>query len=161
METMHAAGRRNLPPVPRPALDVPAPDVPTPGGKPEEPPAEQTMELHRRATQEDPGAAGESPAEEALADESRAEDDTTSFPPATDQPADDLESYLDPEVLAVADEPEHALDDDDPAQGFVSQLRAAATEFASAACARPCRPRGTGGRAAAWCSGTPTAPRRT
>jgi hypothetical protein len=41
-----------------------------------------------------------------------------------------------PEVLAAADEPEIALDDDDPAQDFVTQLRAAAADFAAAAGAR-------------------------
>jgi hypothetical protein len=43
------------------------------------------------------------------------------------------ELTVDPELLAVADEPELALEDDDPAQDFVSRLRAAAADFAAAA----------------------------
>ncbi len=114
METMHAAGRRNLPPVPRPALDAPE----LPGGSPEETPAEQTMELRRRVPDEAPAQ-----------DAAIAEDDTAAFAPAVDP--DGFEP--DPLVLAVADEPEHALEDDDPAQHFVSQLRAASVDFAAAA----------------------------
>jgi hypothetical protein len=98
METMHAAGRRNLPPVPRPAADADADGVdPT-----EESPVERTMELRRRA----PETAAASPA---------------------------AEPDIDPALLALADDPELALDDDDPAQDFVSRLRAAATGFAAAA----------------------------
>ncbi len=117
METMHAAGRRNLPPVPRPALDAPE----LPGGSPEETPAEQTIELHRRVPYYEP--AQEAPTA------GLAEDDTAAFAPAV-EPVDD---EPDPLVLAVADEPEHALEDDDPAQHFVSQLRSAAIDFAAAA----------------------------
>jgi hypothetical protein len=110
METMHAAGRRNLPPVPRPAADVEA--TARPGEVSEESPAERTLELGRRAPEQTPV------------------DDT----PAQDVPADDpADPLLDPERLAAADEPEYALDDDDPAQDFVSRLRAAAGDFASAA----------------------------
>jgi hypothetical protein len=110
METMHAAGRRNLPPVPRPAADVEA--TARPGEVAEESPAERTLELGRRAPEQTPV------------------DDT----PAPDVPADDpADPLLDPERLAAADEPEYALDDDDPAQDFVSRLRAAAGDFASAA----------------------------
>ena len=105
METMHAAGRRNLPPVPRPAADVAV--TPVPDGPVEEAAVERTMELRPRS------------AEPLPADE-----------PTGDLPADDL---LDPERLSVADEPELALDDDDPAQDFVSRLRAAAADFAEAA----------------------------
>ena len=163
METMHAAGRRNLPPVPRPVLDAPVLSA----GSPEENPAEQTMELRRRV----PGDAPGEPPAEGLADD----DDTAAFAPVTDPPidaadhdphdeadqgddhtagheadhghdhtADDdadpdadpdavFDAALDPALLAAADEPEHALDDDDPAQGFVSELRAAAADFAAAA----------------------------
>jgi hypothetical protein len=91
METMHPAGRRTLPPVPRPSAESPA---------------ERTIELRRD------------------------DDDTTAFAPATDI------DLPDPEVLAVADEPELALEDDDPAQDFVSRLRAAAADFAVAAGAK-------------------------
>ncbi len=123
METMHAAGRRNLPPVPRPAAD------PDPAADPEaaldaaaesvdeSPPVERTMELRRRT------------AEPAVDDES-ADDDTASLEPVIDLPA---ELGVDPAVLAVADDPELALDDDDPAQDFVSRLRASAADFAAAA----------------------------
>ena len=104
METMHAAGRRNLPPVPRPSAESPA---------------ERTIELRR---DDEPEAVSSATTPEALAD-----DDTTAFPPATDV------DPLDPEVLAAADEPELALEDDDPAQDFVSRLRAAAEGFATAA----------------------------
>ena len=103
METMHAAGRRNLPPVPRPSAEAPA---------------ERTIELRRN----DDAEAVASATSDALAD-----DDTTTFPPATD-----LE-LPDPEVLAAADEPELALEDDDPAQHFVTRLRDAAADFATAA----------------------------
>ena len=122
METMHAAGRRNLPPVPRPAVD--APEVP--GALPEEIPAEQTMELRRRLPDE---ASAQAP--DQAPDEGSADDDTAAFAPAVDPP--DFDAALDPALLAVADEPEHALEDDDPAQGFVSRLRAAAGDFAAAA----------------------------
>ena len=129
METMHPAGRRNLPPVPRPALD--APEVP--GGLPEESSAEQTMELRRRLPDEAPAQApfpsAEDGSSEDRSDDDRADDDTAAFGPALVF----SEAELDPEVLAAADEPEHALEDDDPAQGFVSRLRASATEFAAAA----------------------------
>jgi hypothetical protein len=123
METMHAAGRRNLPPVPRPAAD------PDPAADPEaaldaaaesvdeSPPVERTMELRRRT------------AEPAVDDES-ADDDTASLEPVIDLPA---ELGVDPLLLAVADEPELALEDDDPAQDFVTRLRAAAADFAAAA----------------------------
>ena len=100
METMHASGRRNLPPVPRPAADA-AEAAGLPGELADESPLEQTMELRRRA----PESAADS---------------------AT-------ELTVDPELLAVADEPELALEDDDPAQDFVSRLRAAAADFAAAA----------------------------
>lgn len=117
METMHPAGRRTLPPVPRPAPD--APDAaPESSGAPEETPAERTMELQRREH-------AAAPAQDA----GGAEDDTAAFAPAVD----DGGYPLDPQVLAAADEPEHALEDDDPAQDFVSRLRAAAVDFAAAA----------------------------
>lgn len=124
METMHPAGRRNLPPVPRPALDAPE----APGGLPEESPAEQTMELRRRLPDEEPA---EAPVPSAGVDTAHddTDDDTAVFGPALVF----SDAVLDPEVLAAADEPEHALEDDDPAQGFVSRLRASATEFAAAA----------------------------
>ncbi len=114
METMHAAGRRNLPPVPRPAVEAatdPSAD------QPEEPPVERTMELGRREP------------EESIAD-GAADDGTAAPEPAAELPAD---LTVDPELLAVADEPELALEDDDPAQDFVSRLRAAGTDFAAAA----------------------------
>ena len=115
METMHASGRRKLPPVPRPADAVADPAVR--GESSDESPAERTMELRRRAPEETPAVTS-------------ADDDTASFEPATD-PRDDV--TVDPELLAAADEPELALEDDDPAQDFVSRLRAAAAEFAAAA----------------------------
>ena len=165
METMHAAGRRNLPPVPRPTAESPA---------------ERTIELRRNDEPEEVTSAA--PAPDTLAD-----DDTTTFPPMTDgdpndgdpsdgdptdgdpndgdpndgdpndgdpndgdpndgdpndgdptdgDPTDGDQTDVDlpdPEVLAAADEPEVALEDDDPAQGFVSGLRAAAADFAAAA----------------------------
>jgi hypothetical protein len=95
METMHASGRRNLPPVPRPAADLGEGTTPS-----EESPVERTLQLRRRG------------------------------PETADQLG---ELTIDPEVLAAADEPELALDDDDPAQDFVSRLRAAAADFATAA----------------------------
>src|SRR5687768_15918796 len=112
METMHAAGRRNLPPVPRPAADADAP-----AHLVEETPVERTMELRRRAPEQAPVDAPE-------------DDETASFAPPTDLAT---ELGVDPAVLAVADEPELALDDDDPAQDFVSRLRASAADFAAAA----------------------------
>jgi hypothetical protein len=104
METMHAAGRRNLPPVPRPSAESTA---------------ERTIQLLRA---DEPEAETSSATTDALED-----DDTAVFLPTPDVelPA--------PEVLAAADEPEVALEDDDPAQEFVSGLRAAAAEFAEAA----------------------------
>jgi hypothetical protein len=111
METMHASGRRNLPPVPRPAADVAEPAA-TPGGIRAESEVERTMELRRRAP------------------EQTSSDDTSALDVPSDDPA---ELLLDPELLAAADEPEYALDDDDPAQDFVSRLRAAAGDFATAA----------------------------
>jgi hypothetical protein len=102
METMHAAGRRNLPPVPRPAGDTaPADGAPLAGQPAEDSPAGSTIELR-------PGAAERTP-------------------------ADVADVAVDPEQLAAADEPEYALDDDDPAQDFVSRLRSAADDFAAAA----------------------------
>jgi hypothetical protein len=95
METMHASGRRKLPPVPRPAAELDEGTTPS-----EESPVERTMQLRRRG------------------------------PETADQLG---ELTIDPEALAAADEPELALDDDDPAQDFVSRLRAAAADFATAA----------------------------
>jgi hypothetical protein len=102
METMHASGRRNLPPVPRPAADADAPA--SSADLVEESPVEHTMELRRRAPEQ-----------------------------ATEVAAEPADLSIDLERLAAADEPEHALDDDDPAQDFVSRLRAAAADFAAAA----------------------------
>jgi hypothetical protein len=104
METMHPAGRRNLPPVPRPSAESPA---------------ERTIQLLRA---DEPEAVPSSATTDALED-----DDTAVF-----LPTDDVDLPA-PEVLAAADEPEVALEDDDPAQEFVSGLRAAAAEFAEAA----------------------------
>lgn len=112
METMHASGRRNLPPVPRPAADAAAEAATLPGELPEESPMERTMELRRRDSEQP-----------------RVED-TAAPETADDAPAD---LHVDLELLAAADEPEHALDDDDPAQDFVSRLRGAAADFAAAA----------------------------
>ena len=118
METMHAAGRRNLPPVPRPAADIDATEgAAFAGALPEEAPVERTLELRRRAPEDS------APQEPSL-------DDTAALEQASDAP---VEVLLDPERLAAADEPEYALDDDDPAQDFVSRLRAAAGDFAAAA----------------------------
>jgi hypothetical protein len=132
METMHAAGRRNLPPVPRPASDVPAVAVPAASaGSPEETPAEQTMTLEPRLPDD---AAEVAPGDDDAAEVASADDDTAVFAPAVDLHVDDaLAAALDPAALAAADEPEVALEDDDPAQDFVSRLRAAAAEFATAA----------------------------
>jgi hypothetical protein len=114
METMHASGRRNLPPVPRPAVDNAADEgTALHAGFLEESPVERTMELRRRAP-EQPSA--EEPADEDTAAREQAP-----------------EPFLDPALLAIADDPELALDDDDPAQDFVSRLRAAASDFAAAA----------------------------
>ena len=110
METMHASGRRNLPPVPRPATDADA--APVPDDLLAESPLEGTMELRRRAP------------EQASAEEPAGDDAVRQQAP---------ETALDPAVLVIADEPELALEDDDPAQDFVSRLRAAAGEFAAAA----------------------------
>jgi hypothetical protein len=114
METMHAPGRRNLPPVPRPAVDADAAEGPAfPAELLEESAVERTMELRRRVPAEEP-----------------ADDETA----ALERPAEDpAVLVLDRERLAAADEPEYALDDDDPAQDFVTRLRAAASDFASAA----------------------------
>jgi hypothetical protein len=111
METMHASGRRK-PPVPRPAVDTDAP-----ADRVEETPVERTMQLRRRAP------------EQPLVEEPTA-DAPASIERFIDLPA---ELGVDPQLLAVADEPELALDDDDPAQDFVSRLRAAAADFAAAA----------------------------
>jgi hypothetical protein len=136
METMHASGRRNLPPVPRPAggaiQDSAVPDEPavespaesplespveSPAESTVESPAERTVELRRRNSEET--TSGDAPV-----------DDTVTAEPAIDLIPD---LSVDPAVLAAADEPELALEDDDPAQDFVSRLRAAASEFAAAA----------------------------
>ncbi len=98
METMHPAGRRTLPPVPRASVDTLLTGGPT---DTDETPAERTMELRRRDVDDDPA------------------------------PTADV--VIDPHVLAAADEPELALEDDDPAQRFVSRLRSAASAFATAA----------------------------
>ena len=140
METMHAAGRRNLPPVPRPAPDATA----VRAGLPRESPAERTMELRRRTPEETPEQMPDDISDDAI-DDGLADDDTTVFRPQFDGPAHgsptephhdvdpDADLDVDPDVLAVADEPEHALEEDDPAQGFVTRLRAAAADFAAAA----------------------------
>ncbi len=117
METMHASGRRNLPPVPRPAADAAAEAAAVPGELPEESPMERTMELRRRDSEQPRG-------------EEPGDDDTAVLETTDDAPAD---PHVDPQRLAAADEPEYALDDDDPAQDFVSRLRAAAADFAAAA----------------------------
>ena len=104
METMHPAGRRTLPPVPRTSVELPV---------------EQTMELRRRDVEASPAESDDDAGTEAL--------DTRAVA------ALDLAPALDAHVLAVADEPELALDDDDPAQHFVTRLRSAAAAFATAA----------------------------
>lgn len=128
METMHAAGRRNLPPVPRPPAEAVAPVRPTE-------PVEDTAVVDTPAV--------DTPAEDTPAEDTPVEDTTVEDTPAEDAPAEDTtaedttdlpaELGLDPQLLAVADDPELALEEDDPAQDFVSRLRAAAAEFAAAA----------------------------
>jgi hypothetical protein len=130
METMHAAGRRKLPPVPRPAADAEA--TARPAEVSEESPAERTLELGRRAPEET--QVDDTPARDTPVDDTPVDDTPVDDTQAPDVPADDpADPSVDPERLAAADEPEYALDDDDPAQDFVSRLRAAAGGFASAA----------------------------
>ncbi len=139
METMHAAGRRNLPPVPRPH-----------GEADREQPVERTMELRRH---DEPGAAPP------VTDDF----ETAAFDPLE---IDDAAAGLDhgPDVAQVTDRAGGRQDDDpaaaparadaaptsaapaagleqrttvldaeDPAQHFVSRLRSAAADFATAA----------------------------
>jgi hypothetical protein len=104
METMHPAGRRTLPPVPRTSAESPV---------------EQTMELRRRDLDDAPVVADASDETEAI--------DTEAISTL------DAAVALDPRALAVADEPELALEEADPAQHFVTRLRSAAAAFATAA----------------------------
>jgi hypothetical protein len=153
METMHAAGRRNLPPVPRPAADHAAASAPA-GRRPDETPVERTLELVRRPAEDTP--AEDTPAEDGSASERDAQPHADVEPDDGPNAASDAEADVEPDAesdaesdaqqdgasdepdietdrLGAADEPEYALDDDDPAQHFVSRLRSAASEFAAAA----------------------------
>ncbi|SOE03764.1 hypothetical protein [Blastococcus haudaquaticus] len=109
METMHAAGRRTLPPVPRPSADsVAAAEDP---GQPDNPTERFVVDL----------VDGESPATTAsTAEASTAEDDVPDG--AVDGGTPELSSASSPVSLGG-----------DPAQEFVTRLRTAAADFAAAA----------------------------
>ena len=135
METMHAAGRRTLPPVPRPTGERVA-ETPEESGQPDSPTERFVVDLataEQRAVVADdlPDDVDHLPADEdgdgdgaasAGADEETSvsvDDDVHDEPSATQEPdleLDDLE-----------------LDELDPAQEFVARLRTAAADFAAAA----------------------------
>jgi len=111
METMHAAGRRNLPPVPVPRAAV---EVSTPV-KPETSPASaQDAPVHD-------APAGDAPASDESAQNAPVQDAAAQAPAAPDVSGDDEPPA--PDVTAWMD----------AGQSFVARLRAAAPAFAAAA----------------------------
>jgi hypothetical protein len=151
METMHAAGRRRLPPVPRPAGDRPSTGqlaVATVDDDADQF-ATQVIDtrqiaaglieaelavLEKAAASDDVDALDATqqlPPEELAA--LLADDDPSADEPSVDEPADEqVEIGAEPE-LVVATTTEPAADEEDPAQLFVARLRSSATDFASAA----------------------------
>ena len=159
METMHAAGRRRLPPVPRPAGSRPAGgqltvERPAPGSIDAEHSETQVIDTRQIAAEEieaelaalTAGAAATDAAD--LAEETVAPDDTDRFQavdvateiaiaddPGAETETADAEEEDAPEA---ADDPtehpaEAPVDDRDPAQQFVARLRSSAVDFAAAA----------------------------
>lgn len=118
METMHAAGRRRLPPVPRPsreravARDVPASEVDPDG------PVTDRLELDLAEEQPDDGG----PATERFQVELVPDHDDRSAAAVADAPGA-------PEPAA----PEPEASEPDASQEFVARLRSAAADFAEAA----------------------------
>jgi hypothetical protein len=132
METMHAAGRRNLPPVPRPHVEsdrVPA--------------ADRTADM--RGQEETPVTASASDDFETAAfdpleidlDDDRGDDrddvDLTTGDATRAGAAPSVAPAAARSEGAATGQPVEAIDTDDPAQQFVSRLRAAAADFAAAA----------------------------
>jgi hypothetical protein len=142
METMHAAGRRNLPPVPRPHVEsdrnTSAAERPSAPDRRAEPVAE---------TADDFDTTTFDPVEIDLDDDGDLTADDGDL--TEDDAAPAADTAPEPETVPAADsapEPEPAptpaaelehrtamVDADDPAQHFVSRLRAAAADFAAAA----------------------------
>jgi hypothetical protein len=114
METMHAAGRRRLPPVPRLSDQA---GTASPAG-----PAEQEMATERFVLGP---PTGERPALRPATRRATRQRAAASAPPG---PATDVDQPADAAAAALADGPEL-----DAAQRFVARLRAAAADFAEAA----------------------------
>lgn len=104
METMHAAGRRSLPPVPRSSVERTAP--------PADPPADDDADV---------------PTERFVVDLTTGEQHAVGEG-ASEQVADDVEHAADDATSAPAEDTELDL-----AQQFVARLRSAAGDFAEAA----------------------------
>jgi hypothetical protein len=115
METMHATGRRRLPPVPRPSRDRNVVEDVAVAVIDSDDPITERLELD--LTEDDGGPATER-FEVDFSDDEFPEDDA---PPAEEIPV----------ATAVAEEPQTS--ELDAAQEFVVRLRAAAAEFAEAA----------------------------
>jgi hypothetical protein len=120
METMHAAGRRTLPPVPRAGSERPA-DRPGP-------------------TVADTDESGDTPTERFLVDLTTGEQRTVSSADAdlatrrADHGSEDAAPEVDPAQAAVdQDIPAPKTPRPDAAQQFVARLRASAPDFAAAA----------------------------
>jgi hypothetical protein len=132
METMHAAGRRNLPPVPRPSAE-------RTGSTPE--PAGPVLVAERPAPRTSSGIADADLAETGRFEPYVDDAETGRFEPipaaspdtAADEPSDDGDRLRPPEggSVTVVDPP--AVAEDDLAQRFVARLRSAAVDFAEAA----------------------------
>ena len=134
METMHAAGRRTLPPVPRSSAEPVA--TTTDGPEQSDSPTERfvvdlsTSEQRAVVSADLPDDVD--PVDDDVVDDVAAVDDAVAHAlPVEDHLADDV----DDEVAGSA-RPTSALEDLDPAQEFVARLRTAAVDFAEAAGAR-------------------------
>jgi hypothetical protein len=153
METMHAAGRRRLPPVPRPAGDRPSTGqltVERPEATRTQPDATELIDTRQIAAELIEAELIE--AERAADGRDASDDDTTTLnlpdldteaaedsspeEPAADEPAAGApvldSAALEPAVLENLLLPAPA-DEQDPAQQFVARLRASAADFAAAA----------------------------
>jgi hypothetical protein len=138
METMHAAGRRKLPPVPRPrperavAPEVPADDVDPDGpvtdrleldfaeGQPSDGgPATERFHVDLSPDRNDQSVAEAADAQEAQEQEAPEQEEPESEAPEQEAP--------EPEA------PEPGAPEPDASQEFVARLRSAAAEFAEAA----------------------------
>jgi hypothetical protein len=160
METMHAAGRRTLPPVPRPSAERAAPPAESDGRDPESPTERFVVDLttgEQRAMSavtvdapEDDTSEHDAPEAAVPQDDAPHDDAPHDDAPHDDAPHDDAPEDAAPTYVAAEDvraeagsrladtpvadgTPEADSPDLDPAQQFVARLRASAADFSDAA----------------------------